>query len=71
MSTGAFIVIGIAGEFIRMRMHRVVVAILAVLRVAVALVPGVLMMPERHALSGRDGCQALERDGQGQQSDSE
>lgn len=63
------VVIGIAAGLMRMR--RMIVAVLTIMRVAMAALPGILMMPERHALTGRNRCQPLDRDGQGQQRDNE
>ena len=51
--------VGVAGGFI-VRMHRVIVAAIASLRIAMTLVArGILMMPERHALGGHHRSHAL------------
>lgn len=64
-------VIGIAVGLMRMRMRRMIMAILTIMRAAMAALRGILMVTERHALTGRNRCQPLDRDGQGQQRDNE
>lgn len=54
-----------------MGVRGVVVAILPAVRLAVAIVSRILMMLQGHALSRRDGCQALGGDCQSQQRDGE
>lgn len=56
---------------IGMRMGSLAVTIRAILRMGVVLTAAIFMMSERHALPRDDSRHALDRNGQGQQRDSE
>jgi hypothetical protein len=62
-------IVGLLGiSVIGMRMGVVVMVIRAIVHVAV-ITPRTVVMPERHALAGRNSRQTLNRNGQSQQQD--